>query len=607
MSKVSITFISKKTWLLRLIVLSLSVVVGRLYYLQIQLGETFTNQSKKNFTRYETLLSPRGNILDTHGAIIATNRPVTSIYWKGSGNRKITPEQEKTIETLSKLVAIDFFEKKKEIQDAERHSKKFELIIDASFEQLSKVAELFSSDSNIFIETTFKRHYPHTTLACHLLGYLGHLDNESDHPNIIGGKMGIEKIYEDSLRGKAGSLMRIINSMGNHIAEYEIEKTHEGFDIVTTIDLELQKIAEAVFPIDQPGIFILTDPYTGSLRAVLSRPSFDPNMFLAAIDKKEWNTLQQQKSFLNRICKATYPPGSIFKLVTFSAALETGVVDHYSTWYCGGYSVLNDRHYHCARKEGHGELTLKQAFAHSCNIPPFDMARRLDIDTIARYAHIFGLGEKTNTALQEDVGLIPTKEWKKRVKGERWWLGETLSACIGQSFLLVTPLQMARMVGAVETGYLTSMRITEDMPIIKEPLAIRAETRNFLQQAMHAVTTKGTARRLSYMYDFIIRAKTSTAQTSALNKKKMSAEYLEHGWLAANFSYKGQPAMTMIILTEKTGGTQLPITIAKEFLQGYRRIMEQRNISYSSQNTAQNQDQKETVAAETINVEEDIE
>ena len=582
MSKISIAFIQKKAWLLRITVLCLSIVTARLFYLQIHSGELFAHQSKKNFTRYETILSPRGNILDNNGAIIATNRPVTSIYWKGSGNKKLTDEQLKTIEILSQLLNTDFIEKQKEIQNAERHSKKYDLIIDASFEQLSKIAELFSNETNIVIETTFKRHYPYTTLACHLLGYLGHLDNDSDHPNTIGGKMGIEKMYEQDLRGKVGSLMRIINSMGNHIAEYEIEKTHEGYDIVTTIDLTLQKLAEEIFPLDQPGIFILMDPYTGSLRAVLSRPSFDPNMFLEAIDKKEWNLLQEQKSFLNRICKATYPPGSIFKLVTFSAALETGIVDTHSTWYCGGYSVLNDRHYHCARKEGHGELTLKQAFAHSCNIPPFEMARRLDIDTIARYAHMFGVGEKTNEVLQEDIGLIPTKEWKKRVKGERWWLGETLSASIGQSFILVTPLQMARMVGAVETGYLTSMRITEDMPIIKEPLGIKPETRNFLQQAMYAVTTKGTARRLSYMHDFIIRAKTSTAQHSALNKKKMSAEYLEHGWLAANFSYKGQPAMTMIILTEKTGGTQLPITLAKEFLQGYRRTMEERHIGYGS-------------------------
>ncbi len=583
MSKVSSVFISKKNWLLQLSTLSLIIVSMRLFYLQIYLGESFTLQSNKNYTRYETLLSPRGNILDTHGSIIATNRPVTSIYWKGSGNKKLTTQQEETFLIINNLLDQSLIDKKQDIQRAERHSKKYTLIPDASFEQLSKIAEIFSNNPNISIETTFKRYYPHTTLACHLLGYLGHLDNESDNSSYIGGKMGIEKIYEKELRGKTGSLMRIVNSMGSHIAEKEMEKNHPGYDIITTLDLELQKIAEEVFPFDKPGIFILMDPFTGSLRAVLSRPSFDPNMFLSAINKNDWNTLQEQKSFLNRICKAVYPPGSIFKLVTFSAALETGIVNQHSTWYCGGYSVLNERHYHCARKQGHGELTLKQAFAHSCNIPPFDMARHLDIDTIARYAHIFGLGEKTNTALQEDTGLIPTKEWKKRVKGERWWLGETFSASIGQSFLLVTPLQMARMVAAVETGYLTSMRITEDMPVIKEPLAIRPETRKFLQQAMYAVTTKGTARRLSYMHDFIIRSKTSTAQMSGLHKKKISDDFLEHGWLAANFSYKGQPAMTLVILTEKTGGTELPITIAKEFLQKYRNVMKNRNIDYQSE------------------------
>lgn len=580
MSRYTASPIHQRFLILRLSLVSLGCIVGRLIYLQLQIGDALELQSKKNFTRYEALLSLRGNILDTNGTIIATNRSVTTLFWKGSGNRKLTDAQEATIKAVENLFLIDLTNKRSAIQLAERRSQKLELLPDISFEQLSKIAELFATETNIVTETSYKRYYPYNTLACHLLGYLGHTHtNESELPSFIGGKMGIEKIYENELRGKAGSLMRIINSVGNHIAEYEVETTNEGMHIVTTLDLELQQIAETVFPIDHPGIFILLDPYTGSLRAVLSRPNFDPNIFLSKVDTQQWNELQRQQSFLNRICRATYPPGSIFKLVSFAAALETGIVDLNSSWYCCGYSVLNERHYHCARKEGHGELTLKQAFAHSCNIPLFDIARRIDIDTVAHYAKIFGLGTHTNTVLQEDTGLIPNREWKRRVKGERWWLGETLSAVIGQSFNLVTPLQIARMIASVETGYLTSLRITEDMPIVKEPLKIKPETRNFLQQAMYAATMKGTARRLSYLHDFIIRSKTSTAQTSALHKKKMSSEYLEHGWFAANFSYKGMPAMTLVILTEKTGGTQLPIQIAMEFLKGYRTLIEQKRRS----------------------------
>lgn len=564
------TFQSKNMFLLQISGLVLAVIIGRLFYLQIHMGPALFERSQNNFTRYENLLSLRGNILDQYGKILATNKPITNIYWEGSGNKKLTDYQIQTLKNVGIVTNRPLLERLNTIKHTERHFKKLLIASDVSFEQLSKVVEMFSADANIQVETKFKRIYPYKSLASHLLGYLGHLGPSYE------GRMGLEKMFENQLRGKPGSLMRIINSVGTHLAEYETEETLSGNDIHTTIDLSLQRIAERTFPKDRSGTLILMDPHDGSLRVVLSRPNFDPNVFINPLEPEEWQKLQAQKPFLNRICRANYPPGSIFKLVTLSAALETGLIDPYSTWDCKGYVTLANRKYRCARRAGHGEQTIKQSIANSCNIIFYETAKRLDIDVLAKYANIFGFGRSTSKLLSESTGLVPTREWKQRVKGERWWLGETLSATIGQSFLLTTPLQVARMIGSIETGYLVSTRLIENSTPTYEPLKISYETRAFLRQTMHAVVTKGTAKMFNKLDDFIIRAKTSTAQTSMLSKRKQGEEFLEHGWFVGNFSYRGSPPLTLVILTEHTGNAKLPMLIGREFLRNYKDLMELR-------------------------------
>ncbi len=564
------TFESKNLFLLKVCTLALCIIVGRLFYLQINQGKTLFEQSKKNFTRTENLLSLRGNILDCRGNILATNKPITAVYWQGTGQKKLTQEQLNIIKQLGIVTKKDFTEKQSLITHTEKHFKKHLLATDVSFEQLSKIAELFSDEKNISIETKFKRLYPYKSIASHVLGYLGHLGPSYE------GRMGLERLFEEQLRGKKGSLLRIINSVGTHLAEYETEETLSGKDITTTLDLSLQRIAERTFPEDRTGTLILMDPRDGSLRVVLSRPTFDPNVFMNPLNPDQWQELQAQKPFLNRFCNASYPPGSIFKLVTLSAAIETGIIDPYSTWDCKGYVTLAKRKFRCARIYGHGELTTKQAVANSCNILFYEIAKKLDIDVLAKYAQIFGFGKATSNVLSERTGLVPTREWKQETKGERWWLGETLSASIGQSFLLTTPLQIARMIGSIETGYLVSTRLIESSTPQYEPLKIKYETRAFLRQTMHAVVTKGTARMFNTLDDFIIRAKTSTAQTSGLSKRKQGEAFLEHGWFAGNFSFRGSPPLTLVVLTENTGNAKLPMLIGREFLKNYQELMELR-------------------------------
>jgi len=552
-----------------IITLALVFIVTRLFYLQVHMTDHLLTRSQNNFLRKEDTLSLRGNILDTNGKLLAVNRPVITIVWKGTGNRKLSPMQEDTFSTIESIVEAPMVNKET-IKKTERLSGTCELVKDISFQELSKISEYFNTNPNIQIEDRFTRFYPHKSLASHLLGYLGYLDVD------LGGKMGLEKMYEEVLKGKQGKKVKVVNSFGKRLKEQEVEQGLAGQDIYTTLDLSLQRIAEWVFPKDHSGAFLIMDPQDGSIKVFLSHPNFDPNIFLQRLDRETWLNLQApSKPFLNRIFHASYPPGSIFKLVTLVAALEKNCISQDHTFNCKGYTRLG-RQVRCHKRDGHGELTAIEAISRSCNVLFYEISKQLDIDVIAHYARKFGLGQTVSPLFQDHKGLVPTRQWKQKVKGERWWLGETLSVSIGQSFLLTTPLQIARLIGSIETGYLITPRIVEQSPQMYEPLNIRYETRQFLKKAMLSVVEEGTARTLNKLEGFSIYAKTSTAQTSMLDKRKMGDKYLEHGWCAANIRYKDHPPLTMVILTENTGNARLSLLVAKSFLKQYRTLLELR-------------------------------
>ncbi len=205
----------------------------------------------------------------------------------------------------------------------------------------------------------------------------------------------------------------------------------------------------------------------------------------------------------------------------------------------------------------------------------YEIGKDIDIDLLAQYAFKFGLGKKTGIIFPEQTGIVPSKEWKQEHKGEQWWPGETLSVSIGQSFLLVTPIQVARMIASIFTGYLITPRILSDEPIIKEPLDIAPETISFLQESMKSVVTRGTGKRINKVKDIEIYAKTSTAQISTFRKRTLNTAFLEHGWFVAHFQYKNYSPLVIIILVEHVGTSQVATNIAKNFLVEYKKLIEQ--------------------------------
>jgi len=561
----------KSNLLLIAILGTMLLISMRLFQLQIQQSETFYKKSQKNFLRIEKIEPTRGNILDIHGNMIATNRPIHNLYWKGTGNRLFTDDKLKILQSIEKIIDKRLTTNEKlimQIKQAERCHKKVLIASDIPFTFLSKLEEQFSHENSISISTDFTRYYPYHSLACHILGYLGRINVQ------LGGKMGLEKILDQTLKGKSGSILKTINSLGKQLSQTPLQQALSGIDIKTTVDLNLQKMLENIFPENEIGTAILMDPGSGGILAMVSRPTFDPNIFLSPITKKDWKNLQANNPFLNRAFSACYPPGSIFKLITMSAALENNIIDPEKPWECKGYVRFGGRNYLCHKLNGHGTLTASQALEQSCNTYFYEIAKKIDIDLLADYAQRFGLGQKTNALFPEQQGLVPDKKWKLEHKGERWYKGETLSASIGQSFLSTTPIQIARMISSIFTGYLVTPRILDQEPIVIHPLEIAPDTLAFLRQSMKKVVTQGTGKNISRIKDFEIYAKTSTAQTSALHKRRLGNIYREHRWFVLYFTYKNNKPITLVILIEHSESAAAAKNTAKKFLIEYKRFVD---------------------------------
>lgn len=536
------------------------IIIARLFYLQVSLNLTFTHLSERNFLRYEKIVPARGTIFDAHNNVLVTNRPVMSVYWKGSGSRTLSQEQLMFISFLEKTCActIDL----PAIVNAERLCKPLMIAQDISFDQLSQVSEHPLHHTYCAIVTSFQRYYPHGTLACHLLGYLGAGNSGPE------GQMGLEKILEESLKGTPGQRQRMINAWGRYLSEQELAHAQPGEDIHTTLDLDLQRMAENAFPADGAGVCIVMSARDGALRALVSRPGFDPNLFLKPFSQEEWEALSDKQPFINRalVC---YPPASLFKLISLAAAHEQHLISLDKTWFCPGYYEFCGRNYLCNKREGHGRMNIQDALSHSCNIPFFDMARTLKVDTLADFANRFGLGASTESILPEKNGLIPTSAWKQQTKHERWWPGETLSAVIGQSYLLVTPLQIARMVAAICEGFLVRPRIVATEAIETTPLIIAPGTRDFLKICMRKVSSEGSARSLKSRGNVIIHSKTGTAQISSLRKKEADARYQEHAWLVAHIQYDHHDPIVVVVLVERVGHSRFATAVVRQFLREY--------------------------------------
>jgi len=547
-------------------------IILMLVYLQVFLEDRYLDQGVRNFTRYASIASPRGTITDTHGRPIATNRPIINVYWHGAENTHWDPYQRYALEQLEQILQHDLQDDPYLLQ-CERRGRAYRIARDISLDTLSNISEQLPHSPHIHTHTEFIRFYPYAWQAAHIIG---HINRHGE------GKAGLEKLCDQYLVGRTGYIRKHVTATGKVIDRSPILPAAPGDTVRTTLDIDMQACAENAFlHSDHNGVIICLDGINGDIQAVASHPSFDPNAFTGTLDTATWHAWQEYHALLNRACNAVYPPASVFKLITTACALEESYITPLSTWYCSGYTRYGRRIYACNRPRGHESITISDAIAHSCNIPFYEIGKEIPIDTLAIYAEKFGLNTPTGITLPEQSGLIPTHEWKEYTLHERWWQGETLAATIGQSYLLVTPLQIARMINAICQGYLVRPRILHSEPIHISPLDISHETQDVLRNATRTVVTDGRARDVGIVeqeFDGLtLYAKTGTAQTSHKCRTNDGHQFQAHGWFVVHAQYRYHSPITLVVLLEHIGSSRVAARTARNFIRSYCTLCDARD------------------------------
>ena len=571
----------------------------RLVYLQIIRGEEYRLLSEKNAVRLKSIKPSRGLVFDRDKRLMVDNRP--------SFNLKIVREDagdvEKTVEKVAKLIQVPFQELMDSIARAGKGAfyKSVTLKNDISRDQLAIVEAHKFDLPGIHIDIEPTRYYIYKKTAAHLLGYLGQINSKElkagKYPNVKSGdsigRYGIEKSFEKYLQGKRGGRQIEVDANGRTIKVLKTVEPVAGLDLNLTLDLDLQQKAEKLLK-KKDGADVAIDPDNGDILVLASNPSFDQNDFIGGISSKKWKALMSDpgKPMINKAIQAEYPPASTYKIITSFAALEEKRININTTAYCPGFLKYGNRVYRCWNKQGHGEINIVNGLAQSCDVFYYHAGLKVGVDKLAQYATGSGLGKKTGIILEnERKGLIPTSAWKKKRHKESWQGGETLSIAIGQSYNLVTPLQMAVLIAAVGNGgTLYRPRIVKTIedshgkiiktiePQITGGLPASKETLNIVRTALLKVVQgeRGTARGIR-LKNVEIAGKTGTAQVFSIKKDdKTRTEDLkyslrDHAWFISYAPAQNPVIAISVMIEHGEHGSSTAAPIAAALIEQYTR------------------------------------
>jgi penicillin-binding protein 2 len=410
------------------------------------------------------------------------------------------------------------------------------------------------------------------------LGYPEFVDLK---PGDLVGQAGIESQYNRALMGQDGYRRVIVNSRGLEKDEAERRPPKDGPSLTLTLDADLQRAMERAFQ-GRAGSAVALDPATGEVLAMTSTPAYDPNQFTMGVEPAVWNELKLDPDtpLMNRVLQGQYAPGSVFKIVMAVAGLEEGVISPTRSFYCPGYLSIYDNLFRCHKAEGHGMVNLRRALAQSCNVYFYHVGVQLEIDRIARYARLLGLGARTGVDLPaEAAGLVPSPEWKQRTQRLPWYAGETVSVAIGQGQLTVTPLQLARLTATVANGgRLVRPRLVKAFggrtpePEPPPELGIRPATLAAVNEGLCAVVNdQGTGWR-ARLEGIEVCGKSGSAQVvshARLSRAVSTAGFQSHAWFVA-FAPADQPRIALAVLVEHGGGGgQAAAPVAREILSAF--------------------------------------
>ena len=551
-----------------------AVLLGRMVYLQLWRGDYYAKQSDGNRLRQSRILAPRGIIYDSEGKELVNNLPGYAVVLQKQSSYK--PE---TLQRLSNLLQMPVEEINAKIKASENFYEPIMLKNNLDQQMVTKIEEQRRYMPEVMLSVQPIRNYPYHELAVHALGYVGEVSSYEIEQGLfknitqgsLVGKGGLEKTYDKYLRGEDGAFMEEVDVAGNVVKHYDSVQPIPGKNLKLTIDYELQKELEAftdkhlaflrssgIAPGARAAAVVAIDPRNGAVRAMVSRPGYDPNWFVHGISSKNWNSINNDPNYPmnNKVITGEYPPGSTFKIVTGSAAFELKKVGLNEPIFDGGFHPMVPTMGN-AGGEVLGWLTFIKALAMSDNVYFYELGYRVGIDNIEKYAHIFGFGERTGIDLEgESKGLVASKKVKRKIWDEDWRLGDTFNAAIGQGFNLTTPIQLSVMLSIVANGgtkyqpYLVDSIINSDGSLFEKPkraegkhIDVSQQIIDYIRMGMSATTQEGGTASYFAGLPKPIAGKTGTAENS---------HGRDHGLFVA-YGPVDDPELVVVCIVEQGG------------------------------------------------------
>lgn len=552
--------------------------------IQILDHKHYWKKSEANRIR-EIVLSPqRGLIKARDGEILAKN--IAS--FKVSFIRENCRNFEESCRKVSRLLDLELSVLKERI-DKYENLPLFQPIIVKDNLRLDEIAPIKARKAEfpeLLIQAEPKRYYPYGPLAAHVIGYLQEISEQEmtglfggRRPGDLVGKTGIEREYEEKLVGSEGYLLEIVDSLGRPRGEISEQSPVPGQDTTLTLDFDLQKKSEELLE-DREGAVVAIDANSGEVLVLASFPTFDPNKFISRFTIQEWLDLLQNPEFPleNRAIRGLYAPGSVFKLVLALGALDSKLINEWGTYYCTGAIRIYNQPFSCWFRGGHGSMNLFDGIRNSCNIYFYQLGKLMGIEEIARYAKMFGFGEKTGVDLPgEKQGLVPDPEWKRKFRNEPWYPGETISVSIGQGPITVTPLQVARYTAAIANrGRMVTPFLLKDKKPVEggiDRIDIQeAAFEKVIKGMWKSVNEEGTGRG-SKILGFDVCGKTGSTQvvsTATAEKLGQGQKIVKtHSWFTG-FAPKDNPEVVVTVLVEYGGmGGATAAPLAREIFRLY--------------------------------------
>lgn len=552
--------------LLELLILAFFVVfTSRFWILQVHQGADFAIQAQNNHWREEKVSAPRGRIFDVNSNVFADNRTTFGLSLIRDDVRDLTA----TLARVSVWTGLPLEQIEERYRQSRFKVKSFEPLLlaqDLDFALMARIESELYAWPGLEIVVLTRRSYPEKDLFAHILGYVAEANErelDKDEDLAMGdlvGKAGLELTMEKRLRGTKGLYDIEVDASGHMIDRVLREEPIGGTNMHLAIDRDLQKACWDALG-SQAGSIVVMEPDSGKVRAMVTAPAYDNNLFAKGISHRDWDALRTSPRFplQNRSIQSVYPPGSVWKLVMAGCLIEKGISPNESV-NCPGYAKLGNQIFRCWKHSGHGRQNLEQALFNSCDVYFYVMAERIGINAIEAFARASGFGSRTGIDLpHEKSGLVPSRDWKKRRHKISWTRGDTYNTSIGQGYTLITPIQIAVYVSGLLNGgdILKPLLVDDEERTVRMRIPASKETLDFIVRAMQRTASGGTAKVVGRK-DAIMGGKTGTAQVVKLGKNRRKSSEMawrerDHAWIAT-FGKKNGKTYVVVVMVEHGGG-----------------------------------------------------